>query len=83
MNNIQKALITKTTLELPALDVFLKLISFKFKKGCQRACAEVDEERLDCASYNGNCDNLQIQPQDSDQENKIKTALDETYEDID
>lgn len=82
----KNGLIPVTTLEPPAPEAFLKLISCKCKKGCQRACG-CRKAGLKCSfictNCNGTCDNLQVPSQDSDEEEEAETALEIMYHEID
>lgn len=81
----KNGLIPVTTLEPPAPETLLKLISCKCKKGCERACG-CRKAGLKCSvictNCSGTCDNSQVPSQDSDEEEETETVLEQTYDEI-
>ncbi|KAG5871681.1 hypothetical protein JTB14_012042 [Gonioctena quinquepunctata] len=71
----------KATLEPPAPETVLKLISCKCKKRCQRSCG-CRKAGLKCTNCNVTCDNTQVPSQDSDGVEQTETVLEQTYDEI-
>ncbi|GBL66152.1 hypothetical protein AVEN_141576-1 [Araneus ventricosus] len=74
-----------TTLEPPAPETLLKLISCKCKKGCQKACG-CRKAGLKCSvictNCSGTCDNSQVPSHDSDEEEETEIVFEQTYDGI-
>ncbi|GBM38763.1 hypothetical protein AVEN_210502-1 [Araneus ventricosus] len=84
-NRNKNGLIPVTTLEPPAPEILLKLISCKCKKGCQKACG-CRKAGLKCSvickNCSGTCDNSQVPSHDGDEEEETETVFEQTYDGI-
>ncbi|GBO14437.1 hypothetical protein AVEN_212516-1, partial [Araneus ventricosus] len=82
-NRNKNGLIPVTTLEPPAPETLLKLISCKCEKGCQKACG-CRKAGLKCSvvctNCSGTCDNSQVPSHDSDEEEETETVFEQTYD---
>ncbi|GBM77030.1 hypothetical protein AVEN_67134-1 [Araneus ventricosus] len=84
-NRNNNGLIPVTTLELPAPEILLKLISCKCKKECQKAygCRKAGLKCFFiCTNCSGTCDNLQVPSHDSVEEEETKTVFEQTHDGI-
>ncbi|GBL90244.1 hypothetical protein AVEN_130356-1 [Araneus ventricosus] len=84
-NRNKNGLIPVSTLEPPAPETLLKLISCKCKKGCQKAC-RCRKARLKCSvictNCSGACDTSQVPSHDNDEEEETETVFEQTYDGI-
>jgi hypothetical protein len=81
----KNGLIPVTTLQPPAPETLLKLISCKCKIGCRGACGYRKAGlkcSIICTNCNGACDNIQVLLQDSDEEEETETVLEQPYDKI-
>lgn len=81
----KNGLIPVTTVEPPAPDSLLKLISCKCKKGCHKACG-CRKAGLKCSvvctNCGGSCDNSQFPSQDSSEDEETDTILEQINDEI-
>ncbi|GBN61624.1 hypothetical protein AVEN_147688-1, partial [Araneus ventricosus] len=84
-NRNKNGLIRVTTLEPPAPETLLKLISCKCKKGCQKACGCRKaglKYSVICTICSGTCDNSQVPSHDSVEEEETESVFEQTYDGI-
>lgn len=81
----KNGLIPVTTVEPPAPDSLLKLISCKCKKSCHKACG-CRKAGLKCSvvctNCGGSCDNSQSPSQDSSDDEETDTILEQIIDEI-